>query len=396
MCKKVQQVNINDDNFWFDLEKNDDTILKWNPEGEYDKVFTPEYKSLLDYFHNLPEIQRVEIGDIVTGKISSISKKEFVIDINYKDSIYVDIKAADFKIVQNLKKGIEIDVMVTSISESPAFEIKGSITELIKLDVANKLRDYYKERTALVAKVVELIPAGFMLDIEMQNINITAFMPNTLAGVNRLTPEQSQALVGQDVNVMLETLQQEKGVYVVSRKKFLLSLVPEMIIQLKEDKKEEMVSETPKVYTGYVTGSKDFGVFVEFNPRGEDPGRLTGMIHKVNLNEAYHKELGSIPPGTEVDFYCRDILKGDRIILTQILRESLWDTIRVGQVKDGTVRTVKPFGALIALDDETTGLVQNTYIERAGVSLKKGDKVKVKVVSVIKDDRKIYLDFPKK
>ena len=119
------------------------------------------------------------------------------------------------------------------------------------------------------------------------------------------------------------------------------------------------------------------------------------MIHKVNLNPAFHEKINEIKPGTIIDFYVRDILKGDKIILTQILRESLWDTIRVGQVKEGTVRKVADFGTLVSLDDETTGLIQKTYIEKANAKLKKGDKVKVKVVSVIKDDRKIYLDYGK-
>lgn len=379
------KLDINDPDFWFKLEnENANTILKYSSDGNYDKPISSQYKKFMDRLHNLPEIPTINVGDIVEGVISSINKKEIVIDINYKDSIFVDIKAPDFKIVQNLQKGDKINVMITTLSENP-FEIKGSITELIKMDVANKLKTFYKESTPLKAFVKEMIPAGFMLEIEMNNINITAFMPNTLAGVNKLTELQSQSLIGQEIDVMLETLQQERGVYVVSRKKYLRSLISERIEKVKEDSRKN--PET--VYSGFVTGTKDFGVFVEFNEC------LTGMIHKVNINPDWQNKLHEIKPGTPIDFYVRDVLKGNKIILTQILRESLWDTIRVGNVKEGKVRTVKSFGALIALDDETTGLIQNTYIEKSGKTLKKGDTVKVKVVSVIKDDRKIYLDFAK-
>ena len=373
-----------DPNFWYDLEHDSNQILKWNESGNYDKVFTTEEQNFLEKLHDLPEIQNVNVGDIVSGKISNISKREIIININYKDSIYVDVKANDLKIVQNLEKGEEINVMITSTKETPHYEIKGSITELIKMDVANLLKEHYKEKKPLIAHVKESIPAGFMLDIEMKNINITAFMPNTLAGVNRLTEAQSNDLLGKDIYVMLETLQQEKGVYVVSRKKYLRSLIPEAIQQLKEDRKLD----EPKVYTGTVTGSKDFGVFIEFNEC------LTTMIHKVNIHEEWRDRLTEIIPGTQIDFYVRDLLKGDKIIATQILRESLWDTIRVGQVKEGIVRKVANFGVLVSLDDETTGLIQRTYIERHNKTLNKGDKVNVKIVSVIKDDRKIYLDFP--
>lgn len=384
----LKNESVEDVNFWLDLE-NDHGILKFNQNGKYDRVFTPPYKEFLDALHELPQSPQINVGDIITGKISSISKKEIIIDINYKDSIYVDVKTPDLKIIQNLGIGDDINVMITLVNDNP-FEIKGSITELIKIDVANKLRDFYKDNTALLARVTELIPAGFMLDMEMDNIILTAFMPNTLAGVNRLTQEQTQELVGQDIFVMLETLQQEKGVYVVSRKKYLCSLMIEEIKKLRKIKQES----PEHMFTGTVTGTKDFGVFVEFKLDKDTEACLTGMIHKVNISPDWQERISEIRPGMLIDFYVRDILKGDKIILTQILRESLWDTIRVGQIKEGIIRSVKPFGMLVALDDETTGLIQNTYIEKANKkSLVKGDTVKVKIVSVIKDDRKIYLDF---
>ena len=368
----------NDSNFWEDLENDEDRILKYRDDGNYDIQLRPEQIEFLESFQNLPEVPEMEVGDIVNGKITSIDNKHIVINVNYKDSVYVDIKSGDVKLTQNLQRGETIDVMITSIKESP-FEIKGSITEIIKMDVANKLRNHYLEKIALDATVKELIPAGFMLEIEMDNISLTAFMPNTLAGVNRLTPSQSQEMVGQTLPVMLETLQQEKGVYVVSRKKYLKSLIPSAI--------EKLDSET--VYNGIVTGSKDFGVFVEFNEC------LTGMIHKVNINEKWQSKMDQIIPGMEIDFYVQDILKGDRLILTQNPNaETLWDTIRVNQVKTGKIINVKDFGALVSLDSQTLGLIQTTYIKKSGRDLKKGDTVEVKVVSVIKDERKIYLAFP--
>jgi len=372
----------NDINFWRELEKKDSKILKWNTKGKYDRIFTPNEKIFLNYLQDLPDIPIISIGQIITGKISSITKKEIIIDINYKDSIYININAGDYKLVKNLEINDTIDVIITSINENP-YEITGSITELIKLGVVNKLRQYYKENLTLNAKITEIIPAGFVLDIEMDNITINAFMPNTLAGVNRLTIEQSQDLIGKTIKVQLETLQQEKGVYVVSRKKYLNSLIPKEITKLKKG----------VVYTGLVTGSKPFGVFVEFKGEGEETC-LTGMIHKVNLNSEWHDKMDEIKPGFEIDFYIEDVLKGNRIILTQNLIETLWDTIRVGQIKEGIVKAVKPFGALVSLDVKTTGLIQNTYIEKAKKSLNFNDKVTVKVVSVIKNERKIYLSFP--
>jgi small subunit ribosomal protein S1 len=180
---------------------------------------------------------------------------------------------------------------------------------------------------------------------------------------------------------MLETLQQDKGIYVVSRKKFLKTLIPEKIKDLKKYPRDH-------VFTGHVTGTRNFGIFIQF----EDC--LTGMIHKANIREDYQEIIETIEPGTIIDFYIKDIIKGGaQIILTQILKESLWDTVRVGDVLEGKVISVKPFGALIELDYETNGLIQTTYLNKNQRKLEEGSKVNVVVISIIRDDRKIYLTF---
>jgi len=212
-----------DKSFWDDLEKSDDNILKWNSEGKYERVFSTQEKNFLNYLHNLPEIPTINIGNVIVGKIAKIGKREMIIDFNYKDSIYVDINSTDHKIIKDLSINDDIKVLITSIKDNP-YEIKGSITELIRMDVSNKLKSYFKEKLPLYAVVNQIIPAGFMLDIEMDKITVEAFMPNTLAGVNKLTQIQTQELLGQKIEVMLESLQQEKGVYVVSRKKYLKTL----------------------------------------------------------------------------------------------------------------------------------------------------------------------------
>jgi len=348
-----------------------------------------DYKRLLNAVLNKEEDYReVKLGEIIKGQIYSISKKEIVIDINYKDFLYVDNKLSDLKIIENLKIGDQIDVVVTEINDNP-FYLKGSITELIKMNVSEKLKDYYYNNKHLIALVTEMQPAGFLLDIEMDNVIINAFMPTTLAGINKLTDEQKEELVGNKIEVMLETLQQEKGIYVVSRRKYLQSLISEEIKKLKKD----FDNDSSKVYEGFVTGTSPFGIFVEFNEC------LTGMIHRYNVNEEWTNDENwkKIEPGMKVNFYIKDIIvKKKKIILTQVLRESLWDTIKKDKVLKGTVLTVKPFGALIKLDEETNGLIQSSYLQKNNIKIEAGDEVSVKVLSMIKDERKIYLSLNNK
>lgn len=371
-----------DPDFNWDSLRNDNSVPKHreildeieNPTGKFDFDTLKKFQ----LYEGLENLTQVEIGAIINGRVIRITERDVTLDINNKDNVIIDRKGSEERICQQLKVGQEIDVLINNVSEQP-FMIKGSISDLVRMKVDTKMKEFFENKVAIDAYVKEIIPAGYMLNIDIDSINIDAFMPNTLADVNKLyNPE---VLLGQNIKVMLETLQQDKGIYVVSRKRYLKTLIPEKVKNLSSHSKD-------KVYTGHVTGTRDFGVFVQFEEC------LTGMIHKANINEVFRDKLAEIKPGTEIDFYVKDIIKGgNQIILTQTLEESLWDTVRVGDKLEGKVITVKPFGALIALDYETNGLIQTTYINKNNKSLKSGEKVDVIVISIIRDDRKIYLTF---
>ena len=340
----------------------------------------------LEMYHqmekSLKSVREINVNEVVTGTVAVVNEKEIYVDFGNKDYIYVD-KPKKSKVSTELIVGDEIEVLVTEIIDKPgkAFIIKGSITELIKQNVHNKMNNYFENELPLTSTVKSMIPAGYMMDIHMDNITIEAFMPNTLADVNKLS--DSQSIMGVTFEVMLETLQQEKGVYVVSRRKFLQSLIPEEVKKLKYG----------EIYEGEVTGTTPFGVFVQFKATIDGPNCLTGMIHKANIQESWQDKWNQILPGMQIQFYVKEVIKNNKIILTQILKESLWDTIKVGKVLDGKIKDIKNFGALIELDGETTGLIQTTYLNKYNKRLNIGDEIKVKIISLIRDSRKIYLNF---
>lgn len=340
-------------------------------------------KDYLDLYYQMEKsflsLREIKENEVITGVIAKITEKEIFINFGYKDYIYVD-KPKKSNMSTELKVGDTIDVLITEISNRP-FIIKGSITELIKQNVHNKMKDYFENSKTLTSTVKSMIPAGYMMDIHMDNITLEAFMPNTLADVNKLSDNQS--ILGLTFEVMLETLQQEKGVYVVSRRKYLQSLIPEEIKKLKHG----------ELYVGEVTGTTPFGVFVQFSSSVGGPNCLTGMVHKANIEESWHDKWNQILPGMHIEFYVKEVIKNNKIILTQILKESLWDTIKVGKILTGKIRDIKNFGALIELDGETIGLIQTSYINKYGKKLNVGDEFNVKVISLIRDDRKIYLNF---
>lgn len=367
----------------FDQLVNDNKILKYRSKNK--TTLTEDYLFFLKKIEEEKYINNFSEGDVVEGRVVEINKKDVIIDIDYKDNVFVDLKTIDPDLLESLKIGSTIQVMITEISDSPYF-IRGSVNEIVKMNVANKVKEAFTNNEFFFATVTELIPAGFMLNMEVEGIIVKAFMPNTLAWVNKLLDINS--LLGKRIEVMIETLEQDKGIYVVSHKKYLESLIPEQIKKLKA----EWVKDKLKPYIGFITGTTDFGAFVEFF------GFLTGMIHRFNVNEDWQgdEKWATMKPGMGVNFYIKDIIvPKNKIILTQILRKSLWDSIKVGQVLNGKVIAVKTFGALIQLDEETNGLIQSNILTKHKIELKVGDSVEVKVLSLMKDDRKINLGLSK-
>jgi ribosomal protein S1 len=372
--KTTSQVEGNDSFDWGSYLNGRDHIFSHKNKNNI-KLTTEQEYNLSLYEGKNSFNKKVEEGLIVTGQIKFMTKREMQIDFNYKDYIYVENKISDWATLQSLKEGDIVDVLIKEIQSKPVYMIKGSVMDLLRRNVDNKIKTFFEENTPIVAVVNEIIPAGFMLTMEIDKVKVGAFMPNTLADVNRLY--DPQVLLGKQINVLLETTQQEKGVYVVSRKKYLRTLIPEMMEKLDFEQK----------YEGLVTGTTPFGVFVQFE------GCLTGMIHKANVNSEWRDRIEEIKPGTLMVFYIKEITKNDKIILTQTLEDSLWDTINVGMILDGDVVAMKPFGALVKLDYETIGLIQISYLNKYKKHLAQGDKISVKVVNVLKDDRKIYLSL---
>ncbi len=372
---------------FFEKLKNENKVFKYKNKDKHASL-TDDYLFFLKKLEeSTTTFKQIEEGEVVEGNIVSIDKKEIIIDINFKDTVFVETKTIDQNMFDNLHVGDPINVMITEISDTPYF-IKGSLNDLLKLNISNIVKEHFNENRCLYATVKESQPAGYYLNLEVEGQIIDAFMPNTLAGVNKL--HDPSAIVGQRFEVMIETLEQDKGIYVVSRKKFLEDQIPEKIKILKK----EWIKDKNKVYYGHITGTTPFGAFVEF--QGEP---LTCMIHRYNIQEDWQtdEKWAQLKPGMMVNFYVKDIItRKNKIISTQILRDSLWDTIKVDDTVKGKVIAIKPFGALIQLDEETNGLIQNTYLQKNKIELKLGQEIEVKVTSIMKDERKINLSLVSK
>ena len=325
------------------------------------------------------QVESPKAGMVTRAKYKGVYSDQFVFEANnFKDDIRVDYKPAETKYLKNCEVGDEVDVLITSINNTN-FLIKGSIASLYE-SIAHDNMKSLEEGESVTAYVRALNPAGYDVEIVNGGVTLQGFMPNTLAGINKLYDPTS--IIGDTFEVMIESITDSNsgydGTYIVSRRKYLQSLIPESISSLEHN----------VLYTGNVTGTTPFGIFVEFNEC------LTGMIHKANVSPEWQDRIDEIKPGQGIEFYVKEIIK-NKIILTQVLRETLWDTIDNGQIISGIVKDVKPFGTLVKLDDETIGLIHTIEMEKIRKNFSKGQEINVRVLLVDRSNRKIFLTLAK-
>ena len=322
-------------------------------------------------FSKLPKNSVYQVGDEISGKIAQISTTDILLDIGGKEFAYISIEKDKLN-PESYSVGEEVEALVIDTRGY----LKASIVDYVKNNLYNEMKDT-GNKTIYDAEVLSLTENGYILNID----GVQVFMPGSLGGINKLL--DFQTLIGQTIKVMPIKNENKyskfKDQLIVSHRAYLETLIPSEIEKL----------EIGKVYTGSVTGTKPFGVFIEFN------NVLTGMIHKDDFDEmlADLVEKGEVVPGKQIDFYLKEIVTNKKIILSRHPvdpDEASKPKFEKGDEVEGkVVKTVK-YGSFVSLGRNATGLIHVSKLEE-GQELKRGEKVNVKVLD--NKDNKYVLEL---
>lgn len=252
-----------------------------------------------------------------------------------------------------------------------------------------KTKDEFMEQIsspskAYTAKVLNANRGGYFVEVS----GVEAFMPGSLAAANKIL--DFQTLVGKEVIVMVEDFLKEMNSFIVSHKKYIEHVLPKKIDELELD----------RTYTGYVTGTSKYGVFVEFDDI------FTGLLHvskmKDNTLELFKNR--SFKPGDELNFYIGEVTKENRIILTEESPEEkkkkLEDFIEANKEKsiEANIAAIMGFGVLVNAGD-ITGIIPSTEFRSRRISTRNfivGDPIKVKFLDLKENKITFELDSPLK
>ena len=353
-----------------------------------DKVYSRERyaQELYDLMESMDSGQTllplVTEGSIYDGKIYAVNSDFISVDVGYRELIYVKYEK-ETDLVKSLLPGDETSVLITSAKNNSHVlgSISGGVKHKVFLDLRNGVET---EDTAWVGVVKNMIEnGGYIVDVQ----GVECFMPGSLAGINKL--HDFGSIIGTEMYVVPVSFSPERGTIVVSHRKYLQAMIPNEVQDIKDNMGVE--------YTGNVTGTAKYGVFVEFNKC------LTGMIHVNDLDEttAALFKARDIKPGDEVMFKVKDVISNSKITLTQLdnVVFNPWTDIstryQIPCTVEATVKTKKEYGLFVNIEDGITGLLHISELDESLMDIfNPGDKITVQITRIDEESKKVFLKMP--
>jgi len=335
-------------------------------------------------------VQSYETGDILTGKCTRRIKGGIVVDLGGVDAFLpgsqIDVrpvrdfdaligKDMDFKIVKvnHLRKNIVVSHRVLVEQE-----MKGQREKILE-DL---------ERGQILEGIVKNI-TDFGVFIDLGGVDGLLHINDLSWG--RVSHPSEVVALDEKINVVVLD-------YNESKDRISLGLK-----QLQPHPWEDVETKYPvgSVVRGKVVSISDYGAFVELEKGVE------GLIHISEMSWTQHIKHPSkiLAVGEIVEAKVLNIQKDERKISLGLKQlepdpwESLAERYPVGSIHTGKVRNLTNFGAFVELEEGIDGLVHisdlswTKKIRHPGEVVKKGDEIKVVVLSVDRNNRRISLGY---
>jgi len=307
-----------------------------------------------------------QLGDIVKGVVITASKSEVKLDI---DGILMGIVRgpelySEVPEFADLEPGDEIEAAVIA-EENENGELELSFRTVGQEKAWNNLRQAFKDKSTIKVKIIDANKGGLLA----RYCQINGFLP-----VSQLAPDNYPRISGGDKSKILEKLKSFVGMEFETNVMTLNEEENKIIFSEKDvwNRRQKPTLDKYKVgmnVEGKITAITNFGVFVNF-----DDG-MEGLIHISEL--AWQRidspnELYKVNDKIKAEIVSID---GSKIFLSakKLLQDPWLEAsakYKIGQVVNGTILKVNPFGLFVKLDEEIHGLA---HISQLGLTAK--DKI---------------------
>ena len=327
-------------------------------------------------------------GDVIEGTIVRVDRNEVMVDVGYKSEGVIPSRELSVRKGVNPKEivneGEKIQALVLDKEDD-----EGRLILSVKRAVYEKawgdIQEISDSNKSIKGTVIESVKGGLIVDI-----GVRGFLPASLIDVRRV--KELTSYIGEQIEAKILELDRQRNNIVLSRKAHLEEEMSEERQGFLDDLQVGDIKE------GKISSIVSFGAFV-------DIGGMDGLVHVSELSWRHVENPNEIVKvGDPVTVKVLEIDNDkERISLSikQVTEDPWLDfelNFNEGDVVDGEVTKVVPFGAFVTIGKGVEGLVHVSEIsvdkiESPELALAIGQGVKIKIMELDIPKRRVNLSI---
>ena len=327
-------------------------------------------------------------GDIIEGIVVSVTRNEIMVDVGYKSEGIIPSrelsvqKDTDPRTVMNV--GEKVQALVIN-KEDDDGRLLLSVKRAKYEKAWKEIEKLTQEGSSVKGTVVEIVKGGLIVDI-----GVRGFLPASLIDVRRI--KDLDSFNGKEIEAKIVEFDRQKNNIVLSRKAYMEE-------ELSEERQEFLDDlEVGNIKEGKVSSIVNFGAFI-------DIGGMDGLVHVSELSWRHVEnpnEVVKVGDKVSVKVLEIDNDKGRISLSMKQVTEDPWEDFsskfKEGDIAEGKVSKVVPFGAFVTIGGGVEGLVHVSEIslneiKSPELELGIGQKVQIKLIEIDSEKRKVSLSI---
>ncbi len=345
-----------------------------------------------ELFKKSPEIKYPKEGEVISGTVVKVEKKNILVNVNNQfTGLVISKELGNTVDVNSLHEGDIIEIMVLGDSVERGLLIL-SLKRANQIKSLSNLGAYFKGGEVITVKPTEANKGWLLVDID----GLKGFIP-----VSQLTPihyprvegadpekilEHLNGLVGKDFKVRVINVDEEGKKIIFSEKAAIQETREKALEKLKEGDIVEWV----------VSGILTYGLFVTFDG-------LEGLVHVSEIDWGHvnnPSKFAKVGQKVKVKIIGLD---SEKISLSiKRLKENPWDVLaakyKLGDTIKAPISRISQFWAFIELDGGIQGLIHLSEISHGVVKdirefVKVGEEIEAKIINFEPKEKRIGLSL---
>ncbi|MBU1652965.1 30S ribosomal protein S1, partial [bacterium] len=346
-------------------------------ESEYDSEETAFMSKLYE-----DTMQQIKSGEIIAGRVISISDRDVALDIGFKSEGTVPID--EFEDPDSLNIGDEIEVFLEDI-EGQDGQLVLSKRKADFVRVWGEIIEIYERGETIKGRCIRRIKGGIVVDVR----GIDAFLPGSQIDVHPV--RDFDAWISQICEFRIVKVNEQRKNIVLSRK----VLIEETLRGVREEILREI--KIGQTIEGVVKNITDFGAFV-------DLGGVDGLLHITDISWGrinHPSEVVTYDQKLDVSVLDFDPVRKRISVGLKQLHPHPWDGVEerfpVHNKVEGKVVSITKYGAFIELEEGIEGLIHisemswTQHIKHPSQILNIGQIIECVVLTIDAENRKISL-----